>query len=242
MSYLQTILIWANDRIDSMSTAKQMKLVGEVDEIHLEKHRSPSALTPDRTTVTESLAPLAPISLENADLYLELQRNVPTSRARALLETTTSRIPELLSTIALDEHRIAMLYGLSREALVSELDMARPLPDLAQHIDPGTPADLVRRRPDVSASEERLHAATEQIGLATADLFPRVNFAGLLGFNEFHGDTPFDGVSASKSIALFLIREEFALASQPSGPTAMRNLHSISSRFCWLSRTLRTLW
>src|SRR6202789_3527484 len=32
-----------------------------------------------------------------------------TARARALLETTTSRIPELLSTIALDEHRLAAL-------------------------------------------------------------------------------------------------------------------------------------
>jgi hypothetical protein len=59
-----------------MFTAKQTKCVGEVDEIHLEKHPSPSALTADRTTVSESLAPLAPISLENADLYLELQRNV----------------------------------------------------------------------------------------------------------------------------------------------------------------------
>src|SRR6202041_1784329 len=59
-----------------MSTAKQTGLVDEFDGIHLEKHPSPSALTADRTTVSESLAPLAPISLENADLYLELQRNV----------------------------------------------------------------------------------------------------------------------------------------------------------------------
>jgi outer membrane protein, multidrug efflux system len=125
-----------------------------------------------------------------------------TSRARALLETTISRIPELLSAIALDEHRLAVLCGLSPEALVSELEMAKPLPDLPKRIDPGTPADLVRRRPDVSASEERLHAATEQIGMATADLFPRVNFAGLLGLNEFHGDTPFDGVSAVNLAAL----------------------------------------
>src|ERR1700733_6030946 len=59
-----------------MSTAKQTRLVGELDEIHLEKYPSPSALTADRTAVSESLAPLAPISLENADLYVELQRNV----------------------------------------------------------------------------------------------------------------------------------------------------------------------
>ena len=43
-----------------MFTAKQTKLADELDEIHLEK----------------SLAPVAPISLQNTDLYLELQRNV----------------------------------------------------------------------------------------------------------------------------------------------------------------------
>jgi PAS domain S-box-containing protein len=59
-----------------MITAKQTRFVDEHDEIHLEKHPSPSALTADRTTVPESLVPLASISLENADLYLELQRNV----------------------------------------------------------------------------------------------------------------------------------------------------------------------
>jgi PAS domain S-box-containing protein len=59
-----------------MSTAKQMKLVGKLDEIHLEKHSSSSALTADQTTVSELPAPLATISLENAGLYLELQRNV----------------------------------------------------------------------------------------------------------------------------------------------------------------------
>jgi outer membrane protein, multidrug efflux system len=125
-----------------------------------------------------------------------------TARARALLETTTSRIPELLSANALDEHRLAVLCGLTPDTFISELEVARPLPDLPERIDPGTPADLVRRRPDVSASEQRLHAATERIGIATADLFPRVNFAGVLGVNEFHGDTPFDGVSAVNLAAL----------------------------------------
>jgi multidrug efflux system outer membrane protein len=89
-----------------------------------------------------------------------------------------------------------MLCGLPPDTFISELEVARPLPDLPGRIDPGTPADLVRRRPDISASEQRLHAATEQIGVAAVDLFPRVNFAGILGMNEFHGDTPFDGISA----------------------------------------------
>jgi NodT family efflux transporter outer membrane factor (OMF) lipoprotein len=125
-----------------------------------------------------------------------------TSRARALYESTSSRIPALLSAIALDEHRLAVVSGQSPDALVSELDVQKGLPDLPESIDPGTPADLVRRRPDISASEQRLHAATEQIGVNTADLFPRVNFEGLLGMMEYHADSPFDGVSPANLAAL----------------------------------------
>jgi PAS domain S-box-containing protein len=58
-----------------MSTATQTKLVGELDEIHLEKHPSPSALTADRTT--ESALPVARAAIlpDKADLHLELQRS-----------------------------------------------------------------------------------------------------------------------------------------------------------------------
>jgi outer membrane protein TolC len=47
-----------------------------------------------------------------------------------------------------------------------------------------------------------LHAATEQIGIATAALFPRINFAGFFGVNEFHEGTPFDGLSPVNLAAL----------------------------------------
>jgi len=125
-----------------------------------------------------------------------------TARARALYESTTSRIPALQAAITLDERRLAVLCGQLPDALVSELDGQKPLPDLPESIDPGTPADLVRRRPDIRASEQRLHAATEQIGVNTADLFPQVNFAGLLGLMEYHAGSAFDGVSAANLAAL----------------------------------------
>ena len=41
----------------------------------------------------------------------------------------------------------------------------------------GLPADLARRRPDIRAAEARLHAATARVGVAVADLFPRVTLA-----------------------------------------------------------------
>jgi NodT family efflux transporter outer membrane factor (OMF) lipoprotein len=38
----------------------------------------------------------------------------------------------------------------------------------------GLPSDLARRRPDIRRAEAQLHAATAQIGVAVADLFPRL--------------------------------------------------------------------
>ena len=179
--------------------AMQVSVVGEVASTYIDLRGRQELLRIARENVENEKQT---VQLVEAAYSAGRGTEFDTSRARALLETTMSRIPELLSAIALDEHRLAVLCGLTPDALVFELEVVRPLPDLPDHIDPGTPANLVRRRPDVNASEERLHAATEQIGIVTADLFPRVNFAGLLGFNEFHGDTPFDGISAVNLAAL----------------------------------------
>ena len=46
----------------------------------------------------------------------------------------------------------------------------------------GTPEQLLRRRPDLVVAERQLAAATADIGVATADLFPRVSLTGLIGF------------------------------------------------------------
>lgn len=53
-----------------------------------------------------------------------------------------------------------------------------PLPALPV----GERADLLRRRPDVRAAERRLAAATAEIGVATAELFPRLSISAGGGF------------------------------------------------------------
>jgi len=59
--------------------------------------------------------------------------------------------------------------------------MPQPLPTVSALHSIGTPADLLRRRPDVRAAERGLAAATAQIGVAVADVFPRVSFVGSVG-------------------------------------------------------------
>ena len=45
----------------------------------------------------------------------------------------------------------------------------------------GVPSQLVERRPDVRAAEAQLHAATAQVGVATANLLPQITITGDLG-------------------------------------------------------------
>src|SRR3546814_15316734 len=78
-------------------------------------------------------------------------------------------------------HRLAVLVGKTPDALVAELTPTRALPELPAKLDAGTPGELLRRRPDIAAAEQRLHAATARIGVATADLFPRFTLGGLIG-------------------------------------------------------------
>jgi NodT family efflux transporter outer membrane factor (OMF) lipoprotein len=125
-----------------------------------------------------------------------------TSRARAQLETTLALVPALEADVAVAEHRIAVLTGRTPEALIAELDAPVALPALPDRIDAGTPGELLRRRPDIAAAEERLHAATARIGVATADLFPRFTLGGLIGSQAGDASALFGGDSQTGFVAL----------------------------------------
>ncbi len=73
----------------------------------------------------------------------------------------------------------------------------------------GVPSQLVERRPDVRAAEAELHAATAQVGVATANLLPQLTITGGLGSTAamtrdlFKAGTGFWSIGASLSQTLF---------------------------------------
>jgi outer membrane protein, multidrug efflux system len=103
------------------------------------------------------------------------------SRAAAQLNATLATIPPLETRIARDSHRLGVLIGQPPTALVTTLSAPLPLPGLPTLIALGQPADLLRRRPDIRIAERTLAAATARIGVATADLFPRITVLGSIG-------------------------------------------------------------
>jgi outer membrane protein, multidrug efflux system len=82
------------------------------------------------------------------------------------------------------EHAVAVLLAEQPEAMTVELDRTAPTPKLPAFLPVGLPSDLLRRRPDVRAAERQLAQATAQIGVATADLYPKFNLIGALSFSS----------------------------------------------------------
>jgi multidrug efflux system outer membrane protein len=106
---------------------------------------------------------------------------IDVQRARARLAATMATIPTLDVEQKQAAYRLAVLLGLRPGALDEELQ-PRQLPTYAKALPIGDPAQLLRRRPDVRAAERQLAGATARVGVATADLFPRVNVEGFVGF------------------------------------------------------------
>lgn len=117
-------------------------------------------------------------------------------RADARLAATEASLPQLQAQQVRAQNRIATLLGQRPEQLQIDLS-PKPLPVIAKALPIGNPGELLRRRPDIQAAERQLAAATAEVGVATADLFPRVSLSGFLGFTAGRGSQL--GASAARA-------------------------------------------
>jgi multidrug efflux system outer membrane protein len=103
------------------------------------------------------------------------------AQQEAQVAVTTSQIPTLETNIRQNIHHLGILLGEDPGALSAELGPDGPIPVGPPAIPPGLPGDLLLRRPDVRRAERQLAAQTAQIGVATADLYPKFSITGALG-------------------------------------------------------------
>ena len=128
------------------------------------------------------------------DLGAGSELDVQSSRAR--LKAIEADIPLLEVAQAQYRHRLAVLVGRMPDALDAML-VPKPTPAFAHALPLGDTAELLRQRPDVREAERRLAASTARVGVATADLFPRISLSGFVGF--LSGDAGSLTNSASKA-------------------------------------------
>ncbi|MFJ2362379.1 efflux transporter outer membrane subunit [Pseudomonas sp. NPDC087697] len=120
-------------------------------------------------------------------------------RADARLASVEASVPQLQEVQTRQRNRIATLLGERPDKLTVDLSPAN-LPAIAKALPIGDPGELLQRRPDIRSAERKLAAATARIGVAKADLFPRVSLSGFLGFTAGRGSQI--GSSAASAWAL----------------------------------------
>jgi NodT family efflux transporter outer membrane factor (OMF) lipoprotein len=104
-------------------------------------------------------------------------------QAELNVSRTASTIPALREALAAAVNRTAVLLGEYPSQLHAELRDTVPIPRPEAEVAVGLPAELLRQRPDLRAAERQLAAQSARIGVATADLYPRLALLGSFSFD-----------------------------------------------------------
>ena len=104
------------------------------------------------------------------------------TEARATLTNTQASVPGLESSLRDAKLSLGVLLGRTPGELEQSLAGGSGIPTAPAQLAIGVPADLLRRRPDVRSAERVAAFQSEQIGIATADLFPSIAIGGSFGY------------------------------------------------------------
>ncbi len=102
-------------------------------------------------------------------------------QARSNLAQTEALIPTLEAGRRQANNRLCILMGMPAQDLAARLGSG-PIPVAPVQVAVGVPADLLRRRPDIRRAERQVAAQSARIGVAQADLYPRLSINGFLGY------------------------------------------------------------
>ncbi|SDT14020.1 efflux transporter outer membrane subunit [Bradyrhizobium canariense] len=112
-----------------------------------------------------------------------LQNALDVENAAAQVEGVRAQIPQLQQQESEYINALSFLLDEPPGALRSTVGEA------SVHTGPpriplGIPSELARRRPDIRAAEDQLHAVTANIGVAIGDFYPSIQFNGNVGFDS----------------------------------------------------------
>lgn len=146
-------------------------------------------------------------TLANQDDNLQIARwrnqaglvaSLDVEQARTQRAQTAAAIPQLESNLVASANAISILIGKPPGAVYRALvEAPRGVPAPPAKVALAAPADMLRRRPDVSAAEARLAADLDRVGIARAQLYPLVRLSGTIGTNAVNAGDLFDIVTGN---------------------------------------------
>ncbi|WP_426816682.1 efflux transporter outer membrane subunit [Winslowiella sp. 2C04] len=143
--------------------------------------------------ITSTLQTQIDVATETLELTQSQQRNglapqMDVENARAQQSSLRAQLPQYQAQVQQAMNGLAVLLGKPPGALDAELNASKAMPKLPAAVPVGVPSQLARRRPDVRQAEANLHAATANIGVSVAQLFPSVSLTGELGVRNSHAN------------------------------------------------------
>jgi NodT family efflux transporter outer membrane factor (OMF) lipoprotein len=128
--------------------------------------------------------------------------------AQSQLAQDQTLLPPLRQELSAARHALAVLVGqppgnwAPPDFELEDFTALSPLPV-------SLPSELARRRPDIRASEAELHAATAEVGIATSNLYPKIQLTGSMSQQALKVGDLFDnsafafGLSGNLTAPLF---------------------------------------
>ncbi|HUI45387.1 MAG TPA: efflux transporter outer membrane subunit [Nitrospirota bacterium] len=128
---------------------------------------------------------------------------------RTQLAQTKATLPSLEKELEQTRHLLAVFAGRfpSDSALLPAFNLDQL--QLPAELPVSLPSSLVRQRPDIRASEALLHAASAQVGVATANQYPQINLTGSLGSMAISSNTLFSTGTGVWSLGAGLLQPVF---------------------------------
>ncbi|MCE4070478.1 MULTISPECIES: efflux transporter outer membrane subunit [Pseudomonas] len=180
---------------EAAARSAQIALIAEVSQAYLTYDGAQRRLQLTEQTLAsreDSLGLISQRRSAGAATALDYQEALGlVEQSRAELESNARQKQQALNALVL-------LLGTADAAKrIPQLPQDKPM--LIQDIAPGTPSELIERRPDILAAEHVLKARNADIGAARAAFFPRISLTGSFGTSSAEMSGLFDGGSRSWS-------------------------------------------
>ena len=155
--------------------AAELSIIAEVARTYLELRgvQDRLAIAMNDVAASEDALELTTLRAERGAVT---QLDVVSQRAR--LADVRAGIPRLEHLRERLINDLALLLGEQPGALDQRLAEVREVPAAPAVVGVGIPSELARRRPDIRRAEAQLQAATAEVGVAVADLYPRFTLTG----------------------------------------------------------------